>query len=147
LINFTKMKQFIFTFCMFYVLYAAAQEKNPVTGQVIDLMKEQEAAWNKADIRGFMHHYWNSDSLKFIGGKGVTYGWQKTLDNYLRSYPSKEMMGELSFTILEATALSGEAVYVVGKWDLKKDKPAGGYFTLLWRKKEGRWVIVSDHTS
>jgi len=141
------MKQFIFTFCMFCVLYAAGQEKDNLTGQVIGLMKAQESSWNKADIRGFMQHYWNSDSLKFIGSKGITFGWQKTLDNYLSAYPSKEMMGELSFTILEATALSPEAIYVVGKWDLKKDKPTGGYFTLLWKKKEGRWVIVSDHTS
>ncbi|MES2679295.1 MAG: DUF4440 domain-containing protein [Bacteroidota bacterium] len=141
------MKQFIFIFCMFCGLYAAAQQKAALTDQVIDLMKAQEVSWNNGDIKGFMHHYWNSDSLKFIGSKGITYGWQKTLDNYIRAYPSKEIMGQLSFTIIEATALSDEVIYIVGRWDLKKEKPAGGHFTLLWKKKWGRWVIVSDHTS
>jgi len=56
-------------------------------------------------------------------------------------------MGQLTFTIIETTALSTESVYVIGKWELKKEKPASGHFTLLWRKINNAWVIVSDHTS
>jgi hypothetical protein len=114
---------------------------------VVDEMKKQEAAWNKGDLREFMSSYWRSDSLKFIGSKGVTYGWQKTLDNYLKSYPDKTAMGTLKFTLVETTLLSPTSVYVIGKWELQKEKPAGGHFTLLWRFINGRWVIVSDHTS
>jgi hypothetical protein len=110
-------------------------------------MRAQELAWNNADIRGFMKYYWNSDSLKFIGSKGITYGWQKTLDNYIKGYPNKEAMGILTFTILEATQLSKSSIYVIGKWDLKKEKPSGGHFTLLWKKINNQWVIVADHTS
>lgn len=110
-------------------------------------MLEQEQAWNKGDIKKFMQHYWQNDSLTFIGSKGVTRGWQKTLDNYIKSYPTKESMGQLTFTIIETTALSTESVYVIGKWELKKEKPASGHFTLLWKKINNAWVIVSDHTS
>lgn len=110
-------------------------------------MRAQELAWNNADIRGFMKYYWNSDSLKFIGSKGITYGWQKTYDNYIKGYPNKEAMGVLIFTIKEITQLSKTSIYVIGQWELKKEKPAGGYFTLLWKKIKGQWVIVSDHTS
>ena len=107
----------------------------------------QQEAWNKGSIEEFMRAYWKSDSLQFIGSKGITYGWQKTLDNYLKSYDSSEKMGQLNFTILEMNQISETAVYVVGRWKLAREKPIGGHFTLLWRKINGQWLIVSDHTS
>ncbi len=110
-------------------------------------MSAQQDSWNQGDIPGFMQYYWKHDSLKFIGSKGVTYGWQNTLDNYLRAYPDKKTMGKLTFTLIEVSELSPVSVYVIGKWHLEKDKPAGGHFTLLWKKIDNSWVIVSDHTS
>ena len=114
---------------------------------VLENIKKQQLAWNNGDIDGFMKYYWKNDRLKFIGSKGITYGWQKTLDNYKKGYPDKVAMGELLFTIVECTQLSKTNVYVIGKWELKKDKPTGGYFTLLWKRINKQWVIVSDHTS
>lgn len=122
------------------------KEVKPID-KVVGNMKIQELAWNNADIAGFMKYYWKSDSLKFIGSKGITYGWQKTYDNYVKGYPTKEAMGILTFTIKEATQLSETSIYVIGAWELKKEKPAGGYFTLLWKRIDGNWVIVADHTS
>ena len=110
-------------------------------------MLAQVLAWNKGDIRGFMEYYWQSDILKFIGSKGLTYGWQKTLDNYIKSYPNKEAMGVLKFTIIESSQLSKTDIYVIGKWELEKEKPVSGHFTLLWKKINNKWVIVADHTS
>ncbi len=124
-----------------------SQKETTQIKEVKNNMKAQELAWNNADIMGFMQHYWKSDSLKFIGSKGITYGWQKTYDNYVKGYPTKEAMGILTFTIKEITQLSKISIYVIGQWDLKKEKPAGGYFTLLWKKINGQWVIVSDYTS
>lgn len=110
-------------------------------------MELQESSWNKGDIPAFMEYYWKSDSLKFIGSRGITYGWKKTLDNYLKSYPNKTAMGVLKFTLDECTELSPTCIYVIGSWKLEKEKPSGGYFTLLWKKINGKWVIVADHTS
>jgi hypothetical protein len=132
---------------MFCGLSLVAQNHGKEVNQVLENMKIQEESWNKGDVRGFMNYYWNSDSLKFIGSKGITYGWQKTLDNYIKGYPNKEAMGILTFTILEATQLSETSIYVIGKWELKKEKPSGGHFTLLWKNINGKWVIVADHTS
>ncbi|MGZ4089699.1 MAG: YybH family protein [Bacteroidia bacterium] len=115
---------------------------------VKSLMNKQQEAWNKFDIEGFMEHYWKSDSLKFIGSKGLTYGWQKTLDNYKKSYPDKDAMGRLEFNINSAELLGKNAVYIIGKWTIhKKEKDVGGYYTLLWKKIDNKWVIVADHTS
>src|SRR4051812_48860805 len=77
------------------------------------IMKLQEQSWNRGDIPGFMAHYWKSDSLKFIGSSGITYGWQNTIEKYQKAYPSKEAMGELHFTLLEVTQLAKDAVYVI----------------------------------
>ncbi len=124
-----------------------AQPVNNGRDSVLKHMATQQDSWNRGDVRGFMDYYWKSDSLKFIGSRGITYGWQKTLDNYLKAYPDKAAMGILKFTIVEASLLSDTAVYVIGKWELQKEKPVGGHFTLMWKKINGRWVIVSDHTS
>lgn len=141
------MKKLLIIYCMFCGLSLVAQNHGKEVNQVLENMKIQEESWNKGDVRGFMNYYWNSDSLKFIGSKGITYGWQKTLDNYIKGYPNKEAMGILTFTILEATQLSETSIYVIGKWELKKEKPSGGHFTLLWKNINGKWVIVADHTS
>lgn len=115
--------------------------------KVLDLMKAQELAWNAGDLEGFMEPYVKSDSLTFVGSKGITYGWNNTLQRYKTSYPDKASMGMLSFTIVKAEQLSPECIYVLGKWSLKKEKAASGHFTLIWKKSRGDWKIVSDHSS
>ena len=137
---------FLIVFSLFSYL-CFSQSKNDIS-EVKDIMKKQETAWNKADIEGFMVYYWKSDSLKFIGSKGITYGWQKTLDNYKKSYPTPDAMGILTFENNTIEQLSPTKIFVIGKWHLKrKEGDVGGSYTLLWKKIKGKWVIVVDHTS
>ncbi len=111
-------------------------------------MEEQQNAWNNGDLEGFMACYWKSDSLQFIGSKGITYGWQSTLNNYRKSYPNHEAMGKLKFTH-DSTRLIGDSMaYVVGKWQLLRTHDTlGGYYSLLWRQIGNQWYIIADHTS
>ncbi len=124
-------------------------QKTTKTEQIIrQTMAAQEVAWNRADLTGFMDGYWRSDSLKFIGSRGLTYGWNKTLANYQISYPTPEAMGTLVFTIINVEVLSKRNAYVIGKWYLQRKKgDLSGHFTLLWKKIDKRWVIVADHSS
>lgn len=115
--------------------------------KVLELMKVQESAWNEGNIEKFMVPYEKNDSLLFVGSKGVTRGWTNTLERYKKAYPDKASMGELSFRFVRSEQISADCIYVIGQWHLKKDKPASGHFTLLWRKKGGKWMIVSDHSS
>lgn len=125
-----------------------AQRNRTEEQSIRKVMLEQQEAWNRADIESFMEGYWKSDSLKFIGRNGITYGWQPTLENYKKGYPTPAAMGKLTFTILSLEILSSTSAYMIGRWQLKRqtDEP-GGHFTLLWRKINGKWVIVADHTS
>lgn len=112
------------------------------------VMQDQEAAWNRGDLEAFMAGYWHSDSLKFIGSRGLTYGWQATLDNYKKGYPDRAAMGKLTFTILTVDILSKKSAFVIGKWHLARQAgDLSGHYTLLWKKIGGKWVIVADHSS
>jgi len=140
------MKQFLLGFLCFCTALMSAQSSDHQT--IRQIMAEQEAAWNKGDLEGFMAGYWKSDSLRFIGSKGLTYGWQKTLANYQKSYPDPDAMGKLIFTILSVEKLSKQSAFVIGKWYLaRKAGDLSGHYTLLWKKIAGKWVIVADHSS
>jgi ketosteroid isomerase-like protein len=137
---------FIFLLSLYALNTAVAQSRQKTA--LRKLLEEQSAAWNNGDIEGFMKGYWRSDSLMFIGKKGITYGWQNTLDNYKKSYPGKEAMGRLHFTIIQIRSLSQEYQQVTGKWALQRSiGNLEGYFTLLVRKIRGQWVIIADHSS
>ncbi|MEE9440160.1 MAG: nuclear transport factor 2 family protein [Saprospiraceae bacterium] len=112
------------------------------------VLSMQEDAWNTGNITKFMDGYWKSEQLSFIGSKGVTKGWETTLENYKRGYPNKTIMGQLTFDILSMNRISNEAYLVIGKYTLKReiDQPSG-IFTLVWKLINGKWVIISDHTS
>ena len=121
----------------------------PARRAIVQVLTTQTAAWNRGDIPGFMQGYWHSDSLVFLGRKGPTYGWQPTLANYEKNYPDVAAMGQLDFSGLRVSLLAPEAAQVVGHWHLAR--PAAGdvqgYFLLVLRKIDGKWLVVADHTN
>lgn len=128
--------------------YNHAQEFTKDSLEIVGIMKMQENCWNEGNIDCFMNGYWRSDSLKFIGKSGITYGWDQTLTNYKSKYPDKFHMGVLRFKNLHMTKQGNEHITVIGSWNLERDKgPIGGFYTLLWKKIKGSWLIVSDHSS
>jgi hypothetical protein len=116
--------------------------------EIRDVVLEGEAWWNKGSIEDYMETYWNSPDLRFASGGKVTFGWQKTLDGYLKRYPDRAAMGRLVFSDLDITILSHESALVFGSWKLERehDQPHG-LFTLLLRRFDEDWRIVHDHTS
>jgi ketosteroid isomerase-like protein len=113
------------------------------------VLTTQTAAWNRGDIPGFMEGYWKSDSLVFIGRSGPTYGWQQTLANYHKNYPTPAAMGQLDFSGLRVSELAPGAAQVIGRWHLARPSAGDlqGYFLLVLRQIEGKWVVAADHTN
>ena len=135
-----------FLITILFCLPASAQSKDEKA--IRTLIEEQRLAWNTGDKEKFMQTYWQSDSLMFIGKSGITYGWQKTLDNYKKGYPDTAAMGKLDFDLLEVKRLSVMYFFVVGKWHLTRSiGDVGGHFTLLFKRIKNKWVIVADHSS
>jgi hypothetical protein len=140
------MKKIILLFIFLSTEKIFAQSTDEVT--VRKVLAKQNAAWNRGDVDAFMIGYWQSDSLMFIGQNGITYGWQNTLNNYKKNYPDTATMGKLNFTLITVKPLSKEYYHVVGKWNLTRTVGnASGHFTLLFKKINGEWVIVEDHSS
>jgi len=139
------MKKYILSCLLILVAYLSyAQDRQAI----LKVMHNQELAWNRGDIDGFMQGYWKSDSLLFVGQKGPVYGWKSTIERYKKTYPNKATMGQLTFTILQLKVLDGTNAFLFGGWKLKRDKDEpGGYYTLWFKKIKGEWKIVCDHTS
>lgn len=131
------------------IAFSCAEPNNDAgRAAILKTMQMQEDAWNNADIDGFMAGYWNSDSLMFVSGDHVSFGWQKVTDNYKAKYSSKELMGHLDFKVEKLDQLASDAYIMVGNWNLDRvSGPIGGKFTLLWKEIDGKWVVVIDHTS
>ena len=132
-----------------FPFFASAQSVQRDTAAIRRVLREQEAAWNRGDLSAFMQGYWQSENLEFIGKNGLKKGWQQTLDNYKTSYPDAATMGKLDFTVFSIEVLGKIAAYIVGKWHLTRPDKGDlhGAFTLLWKKINGKWLIVSDHSS
>ncbi|RYG05827.1 MAG: DUF4440 domain-containing protein [Chitinophagaceae bacterium] len=133
-------------FALFLSFQIQAQDADETA--VRKILSDQTEYWNKGDLVNFMGGYWKSDSLMFIGSKGVTYGFENTLNNYRKNYGSPDKMGTLNFTLIKVQRLSSDYYFVVGKWALtRKAGDVSGHYDLIFRKIDGKWVIISDHSS
>lgn len=137
------------TILLFFLLFSFSDF--PVADDEViikDKLINQAKCWNNGNVDCFMEDYWHDDSLMYIGKNGVTYGWQNTLDNYKQKYPTKKEMGHLTFTVITLNKLSDNHYFMVGQWFLKREiGDIGGHFSLIWKKIDNTWVIVSDHSS
>ena len=95
-----------------------------------------------------MQAYWKSDSLTFIGSRGITYGWQTTLENYRKSYGNAELMGTLQFDNDRIEILQDSSAMVTGRWNLFRSADTlSGSYLLVWKRINGEWKIIADHSS
>lgn len=140
------MKKLVFILGMLISVSSMAQSNDEKI--IRNILADQISFWNKGDIPGFMQGYWNSDSLVFVGKNGPTYGYNNTLRNYQKNYPNKDYMGSLNFDILSVQPMEKDHFFVIGKFILqRKVGDASGHFTLILRRINGVWKIVSDHSS
>jgi ketosteroid isomerase-like protein len=135
-------------FCVSISPRANAVPEDSAEEQIRSVLHAQAIAWNRGDLDTFMAGYWKSQETEFVGANGITRGWQAVLDRYHRNYPDAKAMGQLTFSKLEVHVVCPDAAFVIGEFQLEreKDKPAG-IFTLNFRKFADQWRIVADHTT
>ena len=122
--------------------------QSPDERAIRKILNDQTKYWNQGNIDKFIVGYWKNDSLMFIGKSGITYGFTNTLNNYKKNYSDTTQMGKLAFDLVKVQRISPEYYFVVGKWHLKRSiGDLSGHYTLLFRKINGEWVIVADHSS
>lgn len=140
------MKNILFVCFAFLILNCAAQTTEAEDkAAILSVMKAQEKAWSNNDLEGFMQGYWKNDSLKFYGSRGLTRGWQQTLENYKKGYPTKADSGTLTFTIDDISKIDEGSYWVMGQYYLKRTVgDANGVFIIIFKKINGEWKIVAD---
>ena len=143
------MKKIVIVFLFLWSVSVFGQKTSADGLLISETLDRQVSAWNRGDFDSFMVGYWNSDSLMFIGQHGLTYGYQATLLGYRKGYPDRAAMGVLHFDVLKMKAIGDRNYFVVGKWHLARPEKGDleGYFSLVWERIGGKWVIVADHSS
>ena len=143
------MRNYIITVILlsFGLLAKAQSQKDKEV--IYETLNRQVGDWNQGKIDAFMNGYWQSDSLMFVGKSGVTYGYEATYQNYLKRYPDRATMGKLKFEFINLSFPGPNVAFLVGKFHLTRPEKGdiGGFYTLLWRKINGKWVIICDHTT
>ena len=113
-----------------------------------EVLRAQQAAWNRGDVDAFLVGYWHSPELTFSGSSGVSRGWDGVRARYKKNYPDRAAMGQLDFSELEFRFLGPDTALVLGRWHLKREKDEiGGMFSLVWQRFPDGWKIIHDHTS
>ena len=140
------MKKLLVLLFMASFFFSFSQSNEEADVKAINkVLKKQRIAWSNNDIEGYMEGYWKSDSLKFYGTNGVTYGWENTLERYQKAYPTKKHTGKLSFRINDVSKISTGAYFVLGEYHIKRDVGnADGIFMLVFKKINGEWKIIAD---
>jgi ketosteroid isomerase-like protein len=125
-----------------------AQTSDPAA--ILQVLADQQNAWNRGDIVTFMHGYNDSPDTTFIG-RSVEHGYQPILARYQRTYATQAAMGILKFSNASVRMLGTDHAVVVGQFHLERTAAGGGdaqgIFSLIFEKEPGGWKIILDHTS
>ncbi|HET6267890.1 MAG TPA: nuclear transport factor 2 family protein [Acidobacteriota bacterium] len=118
--------------------------------EITALLTQQDQAWNRGDLDGFMKPYEGSESLVFMTSDGPLRSAQLLKERYEKRYKTGQNdFGHLTFSELQVEELCKDVARAYGKWTVvQKDKePLSGWFTLILKKTSSGWRIIHDHSS
>src|ERR1700747_2002192 len=64
---------------------------------IMEVLKNQQTAWNRGNVEEFLEGYWHSPDLTFSGTSGISRGWDAVRERYRKNYADRESMGQLEF--------------------------------------------------
>lgn len=129
---------------LLFLFAACGSTPTDPTTAILQVMADQEKAWDAGDVRAFMEGY--ADSVCFIGSRGMTCGREAVTANYVKNYPDKAAMGDLAFTQLEVLPAGPDHAWCTGRWTIARADTVGGGFSLLWVRTPLGWRILRDHS-
>lgn len=119
---------------------------------ILQVLHDQQSAWNRGDLDAFLRGYEPSPDLVFTSRGAVRRGFAETRARYFKRYGARpdgaSAMGQLAFEVLDVRALGEDGAVVLGRWRLTGTPEAGGgVFSLAFLRTRDGWRIVHDHTS
>ena len=118
------------------------------TSEITQLLKDQDAAWNRGDLDGFVAPYDDSGKLVFVSTV-IIHSPKELKERYEKRYKTADAdFGKLTFSELQVEELAPGFARAWGKWSVEtKEKTSSGFFTLILQKRDGHWHIIHDHSS
>ena len=143
-----KKKSTLVLLVLLAILGPAAYGQSRDVKAIIELMREEERAWNSGSIEAYVNLYVPSDSTRMIYSTGVTRGKDSILAFYKKYWP-KERMGQLTLTHDGIEKINRRFYYVSGYFEvaLPNGKMARGRFSGLVKKVKGKWLLYTDHSA
>ena len=118
--------------------------------EIVKVVLVQEKAWNNGDLEGYLKGFKDSPDTIFMA-RQISRGFAQIAGDYRRNYPNRTVMGQLSFSELEAHPISDNLAICLGRYHLDRGRKDGGgadgMFSLVLEKTGDGWKIVLDHTS
>ncbi len=134
-----------------FLLLALAPALFAQADEILAMLKNSEAAWNRGDLASFASDYEDAPTTTFIGREVTRGGVDAILARYQRTYPTAEARGILTFSEIEVRPLGEDYALALGRFALKRTiaagGDAGGRFTLVLRRTGKGWKIIHDHSS
>jgi ketosteroid isomerase-like protein len=134
---------------------AGAQDENLHTAsheelEIVKTLLIQEKAWNSGDLDTYLRGFKDSPDTIFMA-RQISRGFAQIAEDYKHNYPNRTLMGQLSFSELEAHPISDTLAVCLGRYHLDRGRKDGGaadgMFSLVLEKSADGWKIILDHTS
>lgn len=118
--------------------------------EIVKTLLVQEKAWNAGDLDTYLKGFKNSPDTIFMA-RQISRGYAQISEDYKHNYPNRTVMGQLSFSELDAHPISDTLAICLGRYHLDRSRkdggPADGIFSLVLEKSPDGWKIILDHTS
>lgn len=136
---------FVLLLMLFFFSVVLADTKSEITS----LLQQQDQAWNRGDIDGFLAPYDNSGKLVFIGSTGAIRNRDELKAKYEKKYKvAGADFGRLTFSDLQIEELGSGIARAWGRWQVEQQgNQSSGWFTLILMKTDSGWRIIHDHSS
>jgi ketosteroid isomerase-like protein len=120
----------------------------PVEGEILALLNESAAAWNRGDLDGHLAD--NADSITFMTSKGPVVGKAGTADILRRAFFRQgKPIQSLRFEQVAVRPLGAAHALVVGRFVLTGggEQERSGWFSTVWERQAVGWRVIHDHSS
>lgn len=135
-------------FLLITICLSCACFADDLNAEITQLLKEQNDAWNRGDLDGYVRPYDDSGNFVFVSSR-IIRSPQKLKERYEQRYKAGESdYGKISVSELEVQELAPGLARAWGRWKVVFVRTEiTGLFTLILQKKAGQWRIIHDHSN
>lgn len=134
-----------------FSFYASVSAQTDDVKAVTDVLTREAAAVEKGDLAALDKIWSNDASVLVFENGGVNEGWENYRNKHLA--PELKSFRDLKFAVSDiAVKTNKKLAWATYKYtlaaDFNKQKiETGGIGTMIFEKKDGKWLIVHSHTS